>query len=198
MIPILDKIRRSGGSVVVVGDKVWIAAPPGLLSNQERQLLAKHKQDLLRLFEPREAVVDPYQDQERQSIKWVENLDPAKAALVVGVAVQEWDDLVRLDQQAPEPTAESVDMDRWLAENTIPVPDPCGMCGGIDQWQDYGGTWHCQKCEPPLVQQRLRLQAARLWKRAKSAPCPNRRRADNEAEPAPDCRRSRLLAHNAT
>lgn len=91
MIPILDKIRRAGGRVVVRDQAVRIEAPPGTLSDQDRQVLAQHRETLLRLFPPAEpVVVDPYLDQERQAIQWVESLSPAEAEVVVETAVRDW------------------------------------------------------------------------------------------------------------
>lgn len=176
MIAVLDKIRQAGGRVVVQDQAVRIEAPPGLLTDQDRQVLAQHRQDLLRLFAPAEpVVVDPYLDQERQAIQWVEALSPAEAERVVGTAVEEWDTLVRSDHQDLDQGQHrevdhvhvqhlDQDLDQWLRDNTV-EPADCDKCGSLDRWQDLTGGWHCGKCDPPVVGLRVREQAAALRRR---------------------------------
>lgn len=153
MITILDKIRRSGGSIVVLDGKLRIEAPAGTLSDQDKQVLAQHRETLLRLLTPPEPVVVDLG--ERQAIQWVEALDPAEAEAVVETAVREWDEIVRSDQEVDgwsqpnsdlsstgqDQEVEVVDLDAWLRENTV-EPIPCGKCGGLERWQDGGGSWH--------------------------------------------------------
>ena len=167
MIPILDKIRRSGGSVVVLDDgRLRIEAPPGTLTDQDRQVLARHKQDLLRLFAPVEpVVVDPYLDQERQAIQWVETLSPEAAAVVVTTALQEWDKIVNANEYPGSPVSND------SADSTIDVPPPCGRCGGIEVWLDIPGNLHCKRCEPPSRRAAiLRELAGRLREKHKAQP----------------------------
>ena len=179
MIAILNRIRTAGGSISVLDGKLRIEAPAGLLTDQDRQVLAQHKQDLLRLFAPAEpVVVDPYLDQEREAIRWVEALSPAEAEAVVAQGCLELGEIVAQDQgpeakqvvhdgqdRVLEPdrflAVEFVDLDDWLRENTV-EPIVCDKCGSLDQWQDCGGSWHCAKCDPPIRSQLLRQKAERL------------------------------------
>ena len=61
------------------------------------------------------------------------------------------------------------DPDRWLAENTIPLPAPCSKCESVDRWQDVAGGWHCAKCDPPIRSQIIREQAKRLRRQAQTS-----------------------------
>lgn len=135
MISTLNRIRLAGGRVVVLDGKLRIEAPPGVLTDQDQQVLTQHKQDLLQLLAPTASVVDPFLDQERQAIQWVEGLSPAEADLLVGVARQEWAEIVeRLD--------------------------PCSRCGSLELWQDLAGGWHCQRCEADGVRRSDLVAAA--------------------------------------
>ncbi len=190
MILTLDKIRRSGGSIVVLDGKLRIEAPAGTLSDQDRQVLAQHREALLQLFT--NTVVDPCESKEREAIQWLEALPQAEAEVVVAQACREWDEIVIQAEVVPNglllhcPTkeiaeaveagrteleailagddaeqVEFVDIDQWVQDNTI-LPVSCDRCGGLEQWQDCGGTWHCSKCDPPIQCQILRQKADRL------------------------------------
>ena len=56
-------------------------------------------------------------------------------------------------------------------ESAIEPPPPCPKCGSLELWQDFGGKWHCQHCEPEKFRQGLQLmkRAARLRKAAPPA-----------------------------
>ncbi|NLF73191.1 MAG: hypothetical protein GX575_29495 [Candidatus Anammoximicrobium sp.] len=165
MIPILNKIRQAGGSITVFAGRVRIEAPPGTITDLDREVLGQHKQELLRLFAPVYPIVDD--PDERQAIQWAEGLDARQAALVVGVAVQEWDDLVRSDSL--EPAVDVVeDLDVWINENTI-EPAACGQCGGLERWQDLAGGWHCARCNPPIRAQIIRERAKRLRRQSQAS-----------------------------
>jgi hypothetical protein len=47
--PILDKIRSAGGRVVVLAGKVRIEVPPGLLTDQDREILARNRDELIEI-----------------------------------------------------------------------------------------------------------------------------------------------------
>lgn len=56
------------------------------------------------------------------------------------------------------------------------IPDPCSSCGGIEQWRDLRGGWHCVKCDPCTAGPRLRALAARWFRRYAISPTPAARR----------------------
>jgi hypothetical protein len=57
MTSILDKIRRAGGTIAVVGGDLRLRVPKGLLSAAERFLLAEHKAEIVRLLAAEPVVV---------------------------------------------------------------------------------------------------------------------------------------------
>lgn len=78
---------------------------------------------------------------------------------------------------------------------TAPVPDPCPSCGGIEQWRDLQGGWHCLRCDPCTAGPRLRKLAMRRPKQpTRPAPTPGARRPQPPvvpdaivADPIPTC-----------
>lgn len=161
MIPILDKIRRSGGSITVLDGRLRIEAPPGTLSEQDRQVLAQHRQDLLRLFAPSIPVVDvkdatafqprkcavetvecedgKVRQAEAAAIQWVEGLTPEAAAAAVETAVREWDALTGGHQQADRQPDQDLDQDLDQQQH---------HAGDLDQWlrENTVEPIECGKC----------------------------------------------------
>lgn len=72
MTPILDKIRSAGGTVVVLAGKLRIEVPPGLLTDQDKQDLAQHRDELIRLLIDTPEVVGTDQNHE---VELVQDLD---------------------------------------------------------------------------------------------------------------------------
>jgi ribosomal protein L37AE/L43A len=52
-----------------------------------------------------------------------------------------------------------------VADAEIHDLQPCPICGCLEIWQDIGGTWHCERCEPRTAGPRLRELAQRLRER---------------------------------
>ncbi|NLX95980.1 MAG: hypothetical protein GXY83_07375 [Rhodopirellula sp.] len=179
MISTLSKIRQAGGMVVVLDGKVRIEAPPGLLSDRDKQILADHKQDLLRLLGPAETTI--VADPEREAIQWIESLPPAEAEQVVETAIREWREIVGATETEAVETPvvdqveativvspiEATEVVEW--EDGIEPPPPCDKCGSLELWETVGGSWHCQRCDPPIRSEMLRLRARRLRKEAEAA-----------------------------
>jgi hypothetical protein len=140
MIEVLDRIRAAGGDVAVVGGDLRLRVPRGLLSDQERRLLAEHKAEIVRLLADEEvvvtmpkAVVEPDLDQQAE---------PVEFTTPEGMTIR-----------FAEPEDE---------EEIVVPPPPCQQCGSLMLWQDFSGKWHCQYCEPAVVSERLLATAARL------------------------------------
>ena len=79
-IEILSKIRLAGGIVTAEGGDLRISAPAGLLSDQERAVLAEHRSQLVELLDP-----------EPMAVGWVEALDPVERDRLADQAAREWD-----------------------------------------------------------------------------------------------------------
>jgi len=82
-IEILTKIRQAGGSILVEDGDLRISAPGGLLDDQDRAVLAEHRDQLVELL-----------DQELTALQWVEGLDPSEQDRLVDQAGQEWSEIV--------------------------------------------------------------------------------------------------------
>ena len=63
-------------------------------------------------------------------------------------------------------TPATVGPDGWPAD-TVDFDDikPCPSCGRLDAWQSLAGNWHCRRCEPPEMAQRVRNKVA--WRKMK-------------------------------
>ncbi len=59
MIETLDRIMAAGGDVWVVGGDLRLKVPKGLLSDQERQLLAERKAEIVKLLADEPVVETP-------------------------------------------------------------------------------------------------------------------------------------------
>lgn len=193
MIAILWKIRQAGGKVVVRDGKVRIETPVGLLSDGDKQVLAHHKQDLLRLLAAAEqVVVDP----EREAIEWIERLPAAEAEAVVATALREWREIVSETPTVVVDAVEETQAVEW--EDTIEPPPPCETCGSLELWQSMAGTWQCLGCDPPTKARRLRERAARLREK-RLITIETIERADRiKAEPNQDWGPARLLTTTQT
>lgn len=138
-LDVLAKIDSTGGTVVVRDGEVRARVRPGTLTDQDRAILVKHRDDILAMLTP----VD------------VDTITPhsGKAGVVSTSAAETEVEVVE-------------DLDQWLRDNTIPLPAACDKCGGLDQWQDLAGGWHCSACSSRLTAQRLRERAERLRREA--------------------------------
>ena len=116
---VLAKIRNAGGSVSVVDQDLEVSAPPGLLDDEDRSLLAKYKHDLVKVLAP------SYETQEREAIQWESSAPDDEVAAALELAREEWQEYVLED------------------------PIPCSTCGEIVAWWDSWGNRHCQACDPP-------------------------------------------------
>lgn len=146
LVEILAKIESSGGTIVVRDGQVRARVRPGTLSDRDREILARHKPDLIAMLRSG----DGDETSSHSGKTGVVSPSPAEA------------------DQGPEVEVVE-DLDKWLAENTVP-PVACENCGGLDRWEDLVGSWHCAKCDPPLPAQRLRERAARIRGRYASVP----------------------------
>ena len=52
-IEIVDKIDHAGGRITIVGDRLRVAAPAGTLTDQDRAVLARHRDGLVEALTPR-------------------------------------------------------------------------------------------------------------------------------------------------
>jgi hypothetical protein len=153
MIEVLDKIRQAGGTLAVVGKDLRLRVPKGLLTPADRSILVEHRDDLLRLLAP-----SGNGDPEREAIQWAEGLSPAAAAVVLERACRELAEITGEDLGQDEP------LSTW--EQAVD-PISCQQCGGYMLWWDVGGRVHCQRCEPPVVSERVAAEAARLRRQAR-------------------------------
>lgn len=147
---VITKIRQAGGMIWSEDQDLRIEAPVGLLTPEDRTVLAEYKTDLIPLLSRPIPVDDPV---EREAIVWA---DTAPAA-ALDQALAEWDEIVEADLPPVE------DLDQWLRENTI-EPVVCD-CGGLERWQDLAGGWHCTLCRPPMRSEMLRLQVRQILRR---------------------------------
>jgi hypothetical protein len=145
MIEVLDKIRHAGGTIEVVGGDLRLRVPKGLLTPAERSLLAEHKAEVVRLLAADEPVVEDQHDEHAQHGDHEHDHEHGGHALAQ-----------HLDE----------DQDAGGWDEAVDPPAPCHQCGSLMLWQDFGGKWHCQRCEPAVVSERLREQAARLRRQA--------------------------------
>jgi len=136
-VEVLAKVDQAGGTIVVRDQEVRLRLRPGTLTDQDREILAQHKPDLLDMF----GTVDVDRTTPHSGKTGVVSTSAAAA------------------DQDQEPPVE--DLDQWLKENTVVLP-PCETCGGSDFWQDLSERWRCTKCEPPIRARRTRERAARL------------------------------------
>ena len=86
MIEILAKIRQAGGTVAVVSGDIRLRVPKGLLSDQERSLLAEHKAEIVKLLAD-----DRDLDQDDGSDRWETAVDPPPACQQCGSLELWWD-----------------------------------------------------------------------------------------------------------
>ncbi len=161
LIELLSEIRTGGGEIKVVGHDLRLRVPAGLLSPDDKQVLRAHRQDLLRLLGPAEQVVV---DEEREAIQWVEALSPEEAEVVVETALREWRDLVGWAETPVVDPVKEAEVVEW--DDCVDPPPPCERCGSLELWQTAAGSWHCQRCDPPIRSEMLRLRAARLRREA--------------------------------
>jgi hypothetical protein len=85
---VLSTIRSAGGCVVVEDGDLRVIAPPNTLTPEAVVVLRENKAALLGILP----------NAERETIGWVENLTPGRAAVVVESARQEWTRLVEQDE----------------------------------------------------------------------------------------------------
>jgi Zn ribbon nucleic-acid-binding protein len=138
LIETLAKIDNSGGTILVRDQEVRCRVRPGTLTDQDRAILAQHRDDILAML----GAVD------------VDTIPPHSGKTgVMSTSAADTD-----QDQANQ------DVDQWLRDNTV-EPMECGKCGSLDQWQDLAGGWHCRSCDPPVVAQRVRERAAELRRR---------------------------------
>jgi Zn ribbon nucleic-acid-binding protein len=138
LIETLAKIAGSGGTILVRDQEVRFRVRPGTLTDQDRAILAQHRDDILAML----GAVD------------VDTIPPHSGKTgVMSTSAADTD-----QDQANQ------DVDQWLRDNTV-EPMECGKCGSLDQWQDLAGGWHCRSCDPPVVAQRVRERAAELRRR---------------------------------
>ena len=135
LIEILTKIDDGGGTVLVRDGEIRFKIPSGLLDDQGREILAKHRGDLLAMLRSGDGDINTLNTGENVF------MSPSPVSPVV-------------DQ----------DLDEWLAENTI-EPEECDQCGGLERWEDLAGGWHCALCDPPVRAQRIRERAEKLRRR---------------------------------
>jgi len=156
---VINRIRQAGGSIWSENGDLRVEAPVGLLTPEDRSVLAEFKTDLVPLLSHPIPVDDPV---EREAIVWAEAAPAAEIDQALDQALAEWDLIVEADLQVEEPAAElAEDLDQWLDENTV-EPVPCHHCGSLEVWEDLVGRLHCAVCNPPLRAQMLRLQVKRL------------------------------------
>ena len=148
---VINKIRNAGGSVWGEDGDLRIEAPVGLLTPEDKSVLTQFKTDLVPLLARPMQLDDP---DEREAIVWAETAPAEEVDQALDRALVEYDHIV-----GEELVVE--DLDQWLADNTI-EPISCDDCGGLERWEDIAGGWHCNRCDPPLRAQTLRLQVARL------------------------------------
>jgi len=171
-LDILSTIRQAGGRVVVLDGDLQVVAPPGLLSPQDKQVLAENKA----------ALVGILPDAERDAIQEVERLPQAEAEAVVEAARREWSEIVGGDQQVEEvvraeivgdelrlhcPTPEIASaieagrdrLERLLVDmqaeepeeyQIVACPPPCPQCDSLRLWEGIDGRWYCLACHPPM------------------------------------------------
>ncbi len=86
-IEVLSRVRQAGGTVKSDGKNLIIEVARGVLTDTDREVLTRHKVELVRLLAP----VDP----EREAIQWVESLPEHEAVVVVETARREWSEIVQ-------------------------------------------------------------------------------------------------------
>ena len=78
---VISKVRSAGGSVSVLDGDLRVTVPPGILSPEDRAVLAEHKQDLVRVLGSPEPIRDEYAEREREAIEWVERWEDDRLIL---------------------------------------------------------------------------------------------------------------------
>jgi len=146
-LDVLSTIRKAGGTVVVEDGDLVVRVKPGILGQEHKASLAQHKASLVSLLP----------DGEREAIQWLESLSADEAEVVVQAALKEWSSIV-----ASKAHHKAVDDDPDPWELAIEPPDACEQCGSLVLWRDFGGRWHCRKCEPPIRSEFLQAKAQRL------------------------------------
>ena len=148
------------------GGQLDVDAPGGLLTDELLSRLREHKAGLLMRLAPDS---DEPQDGPRQaqsqntelahgsvSCECETDASPAGAPRHNPGNETEW--IERIDSNGRRIWRRADTPEIALAD----IPDPCLDCGGIDQWVDLLGGWHCVKCDPCSAGPRLREIAQRL------------------------------------
>lgn len=81
---VLQKIRQVGGSVMSDAGELRISAPPGLLSDEDRELLERFKPDLVK-------ILPTCQDLERVAIQWESSAPDEELDQALERALVEWE-----------------------------------------------------------------------------------------------------------
>lgn len=135
-LEVLNKVRLANGSIVVEGGEIRVVAPAGVLTAEDKQVLARHKAALL-------SILAPPVDEEREAIQWLDRLSPVEADRIVDEAVRHWE--------------RGVETGDW--DQAVDQPPPCTKCGSMDFWQNLVGEWRCLSCDPPATAERIRRRA---------------------------------------
>ena len=167
MISILDKIRQAGGTIAVVGNDLRLRVPKGLLTDDDRRLLAEHKAEIVRLLAEVPVIVESPVD--------------AMIEPVVEADLDQHDEAVELTTAAGMKIRFA---DQDLDDEAVVAPSACSCGNAFLFWFDLVGRHHCSMCErttsivvgkdfPRTIiidSARLRQQAARL---RRQRPCTN-------------------------
>src|SRR5262245_15969498 len=105
-IEVLNQIKQAGGTVEVLDQDLRLRVPKGFdLDQEQRQVLAEHKAELVRLLAPapvkvQTVVEDDYETAERAAIEWEAGLDQDQADTVANAAIEAFDRFIRREQLA--------------------------------------------------------------------------------------------------
>jgi hypothetical protein len=92
---VIDKIHRAGGSIWSEAGDLRIEAPAGLLTPEDKSVLAEFKADLVPLLVRRTPVEDR---EEREAIVWSETAPPEVVSEALDQALIEFDRIVENDR----------------------------------------------------------------------------------------------------
>ncbi len=101
-IEILNKIRVNGGIVQTDGDDLVVRVSPGVLSEEDKAVLAAEKGALVALLAPQgprwddDLSLDAYAQRERIAIRWVETeLSDEEGDQILDQAREEWGKIIK-------------------------------------------------------------------------------------------------------
>jgi hypothetical protein len=161
---ILDELLARGVTLFLDGDRMRYRAPKGAYTPELRTLVADHRDAL------------------RRRLASLCAGGPTDGLQVVATAREATSVMLRPGTENHggdgETTTGSVDEADWseyttadgrdglrrvdVADQQDIAPEACPTCNGSERWQDFGGGWHCERCEPRTRATRLRERARQV------------------------------------